>query len=359
MNPCLIVTVDTEEEGLWGGRYRRSGNTVENIRGVERFQELCDRYGVKPTYLVDAPVVEDDEAVALLREIQDDDRAEIGAHVHPWCNPPYEEEINGRNSYLCNLPEPLQRAKLTWITEKIEERFGRRPTSFRAGRYGLDITGARILHELGYLVDSSVIPFTDYSADGGPNFERAPHTPYFIDGDDLRCPNDSRFLLEVPVSVGFNRPNFARAQGIRRACRSRWLRPFHAEGILDRLGLVRRIKFSPEQSDARSMRQLVDAYAAQGAPAMVMMFHSSSLVAGQSPYVANDDELERFYGCLDQTFEYCQADREMVSSILSAFCRGLHRQDPAGVVSGPSSSGHSEPRSTKPQVVESGTNRGG
>jgi len=342
MNPRLIVTVDTEEEGLWGGRYRRSGNTVENVRGVARFQELCDRYGVKPTYLVDAPVVESDEAVAVLRTIQDDDRAEIGAHVHPWCNPPYEEEINGRNSYLCNLPESLQRAKLTWITERIEERFGRRPTSFRAGRYGLDIVGARILRELGYLVDSSVIPFTDYSADGGPNFERAPHTPYFIDGDDLCCPSDSGFLLEVPVSVGFNRPNFARARAIRQAAGHRWLRPIHAEGILDRLGLVRRIKFSPEQSDARRMRQLVDAYAAQGAPAMVMMFHSSSLLPGSSPYVETEKDGEEFRRRLTDAFHHCLREGPMLPNTLSDFAEvfaggeGGTTEVPPGSVSAPS-----------------------
>ena len=28
----LIVTVDTEEEGLWGGEYRAHGNSVRNIQ---------------------------------------------------------------------------------------------------------------------------------------------------------------------------------------------------------------------------------------------------------------------------------------------------------------------------------------
>ena len=314
MTSYLIVTVDTEEEGLWGRKYARSGNTVENICGVPRFQELCDRFGVKPTYLIDAPVVEDDAAVELLRAIQDDDRAEIGAHVHPWCNPPYGEELSPRNSYLCNLPEPLQRAKLAWITEKIESRFGRRPTSFRAGRYGLDITGARILDELGYLVDSSVIPFTDYSSDGGPDFENAPYVPYFVDGQDLCTPRETGFLLEVPVSVGFNRVDFARTQAIRRACTSPWLRQIHAEGILDRLGVVRRIKFSPEQADARRMKQLVDAYLALQAPAMVMMFHSSSLVPGYSPYVKTEEDLRRFEFRLEEVFAFCLNEREMAAT---------------------------------------------
>lgn len=323
MKPCLIVTVDTEEEGLWGGQYRRSGNSVNNIRGIPRFQELCDRFGVKPTYLVDAPVVEDDAAVELLRAIQDDGRAEIGAHVHPWCNPPFEEEISPRNSYLCNLPEPLQRAKLTWLTERIEQRFGRRPTSFRAGRYGLDIVGARILHELGYIVDSSVIPFTDYSADGGPNFERAPHTPYFVDGDDLCRPHDAGFLLEVPVSVGFNRRNFARAQAVRQAARRPWIRPLHAEGLLDRLGIVRRIKFSPEQASATQMKRLADAYFAVGAPALVMMFHSSSLMANCSPYVPTPMASHRFHTNMHEVFAYWGEKGKTATSTLTEFATEL------------------------------------
>src|SRR5262245_26219040 len=180
MMSTLIVTIDTEEEGLWGGCYRRTGNTVENIQHVPRFQALCDGFGVRPTYLIDAAVVEDERAAGLLRKIQDDGRCEIGTHLHPWCNPPFEEEIVPRNSYLCNLPLPLQRAKLSWLTERIEERMARRPTAFRAGRYGLDIVGARLLEALGYAVDSSVIPFTSYSGEEGPDFSDAPQTPYFV-----------------------------------------------------------------------------------------------------------------------------------------------------------------------------------
>lgn len=319
MNTTLIVTIDTEEEGLWGGRYPATGATVENIRGVRRFQALCDRFDVRPTYLVDAPVVQDDAAVELLRPIQDDGRAEIGAHLHPWCNPPLDGETGVRASYLCNLPESLQRHKLVWLTDAIEERFGRRPTSFRAGRYGLDAAGARILAQLGYLVDSSVLPFTDYSFEGGPNFENAPHTPYFIDGDDLCRPHASGFLLEVPASVGYNRVNFERAHRIRRFALRPALGRLRGVGILDRLGIVRRIKFSPEQADPRRMKQLAAAFLARKAAAMVMMFHSTSLAPGFSPYVKTEEDLDRFHQNLEATFEYCLNRRGMKTDTLSGF----------------------------------------
>lgn len=318
MTASLIVTVDTEEEGLWDGCYRRTGNTVENIRGIPRFQNLCDQYGVRPTYLVDAAVLEEPWAVEILRGIQDDGRCEIGAHCHPWCNPPFEEEISTRNSYLCNLPEALQRAKLTWLTERIEECFGRRPTSFRAGRYGLDITGARILADLGYTVDSSVIPFTDYSSEQGPNFLNAPVCPYWIDlaGNSLLEPHNSGGLLEVPVTVGFNRANFQRAHSVQQFAR-RHLRPLRVEGLLDRLGILRRIKLTPEQATAAEMITLVEMLLRRKSPCLVLMLHSSSLMAGGSPYVTDQDELERIVKRLESTFRHCTVELGLSAATLT------------------------------------------
>lgn len=324
MTAHLLVTIDTEEEGLWGGEYRATGNTVENVRaGVGRFQALCDSLGVRPTYLIDAPVVQDKPCVDILKAIQDDGRAEVGTHVHPWCNPPFtatsEVPSTTNTSFLCNLPTTEQRDKICWLTDEIEEKFDRRPTSFRAGRYGLDITGARILSELGYTVDSSVIPFSNWASEGGPNFERAPHTPYFIGEDDLCSPCETGSLLEVPVSVGFNRPDFQRAWAIREIAMKPWLRRLRSVGILDRLGIVRRLKFSPEQSDARDMKQLVNAYLAGGAPVMVMLFHSTSLVPGFSPYVKTAERLERYYNDLRAILEYCLRQRNMLPTTLSEF----------------------------------------
>lgn len=315
----LIVTIDTEEEGLWGGRYLRTGNTVENIRGVPRFQKLCDRFGIQPVYLVDAPVVESDDAVGILRAIHDDGRCEIGAHVHPWCNPPFEEDINEYNTYLCNLPESLQRRKTEWLTNRIESRFGRRPTSFRAGRYGLDATGARILSDLGYMVDSSVIPFTDYSP-MGPDFHRAPFRPYRVSKHNLCADDPSGDLLEVPVCVGYSRANFSQANAIRTFAKNSWLRRFRAVGIIDRLGIARRIKLCPEQATAKNMQRLISACLRQHVECVVMMLHSSSLMAGCSPYVADgEDALEGLYDRLAQTFDFCVGSKEMTPTTLTGF----------------------------------------
>ena len=323
MDSKLIVTVDTEEEGLWNGNFQARGNTVRNIEGVPRFQAFCDRFGVRPTYLVDTPVLEDARAVEILDEVHRAGRCEIGAHLHPWCAPPLDEETNPRNSFMCNLPEHLQREKLTRITDTIEQRLGTRPRSFRAGRYGLDIVGARILEDLGYVVDSSVISFYDYSDRGGPDFRWAPYTPYRVGWDDLRRPGPEGRMFEMPISVGFSGTGFARAQRIRELACTGAGRLFHLTGILDRLNLVRRIKFSPEQADATRMKQLVDAYLANGAPCMVMMMHSSSLVPGYSPYVADRQRLEELYLDLEAVFRHCQQRHEMVGETLTGFAESF------------------------------------
>ncbi|MBX3440139.1 MAG: polysaccharide deacetylase family protein, partial [Planctomycetaceae bacterium] len=303
--PRLVVTVDTEEEGLWGGEFRMTGNTVENIQGVPRFQDVCDRLGIRPTYLVDAPVVQDDRASEILAAIHGDGRCEIGTHVHPWCNPPFDDVLDRQETYLCNLPVELQRAKVEWLTTAIEDRFGARPVSFRAGRYGLDIHGARILSELGYRVDSSVIPFTDYSAGGGPDFRSAPWQPYFVGGDELCRPMATGDLLEVPVSVGFNRRNFRRALQSQEFLGRAPFRRLRLEGLLDRTGLLTRIKLSPEQATAQKMQTLVDRYCESPSPVLVMMFHSSSLLPGKSPYVKSDADLTMFLKKIEDVCRDC------------------------------------------------------
>jgi len=317
--PALIVTVDTEEDGAWDGAFKAHGNTVRNLRGLRRFQDCCGRYAIRPTYLVDTPVLADHAAVEMLGHFQEKGCCEVGAHLHPWCAPPLEESPDAKTSFMCNLPEPLQREKLTRLTDDVERRLGRRPTSFRAGRYGLDAVGARILKQLGYVVDSSVASFLDYSGRGGPDFRRAPYQPYRIGGDDLLVEDAAGTMLEVPVSVGFSRPGFRRAQRIRQWAERPALRPLRLVGILDRLNLVRRIKLSPEQADGFRMRQLVDAYLAEGARSVVMMLHSASLVPGCSPYVADAPGLERLYDDLIATWQYCLSSLGMTARTLTEF----------------------------------------
>src|SRR3546814_2922527 len=73
--------------------------------------------------------------------------------------------VNATNSYPGNLPPELEHAKLAALTEAIAGAFGARPVVYKAGRYGVGPATAGILEALGYRIDVSVVPFTDFSED--------------------------------------------------------------------------------------------------------------------------------------------------------------------------------------------------
>ncbi len=147
--PFLLVIVDTEEEFDWQS-FSRSAYNVESIQQQVHAQQIFDRYGIVPTYAVDYAVASQEGGYGPLREFLQDGRCGIGAHLHPWVNPPFEEEVCARNSYPCNLSMNLELRKLTALTEIISRNFGVRPVLYKAGRYGADAETTAALDALHY-----------------------------------------------------------------------------------------------------------------------------------------------------------------------------------------------------------------
>ncbi len=240
----LIVSIDTEEDN-W--RPRRDGVTVENIRELPRLDGLFQRLGVRATYFSTYQVAIHDWAAPILRELHGGG-AELGAHLHPWNTPPLDEPFAPRNTMLKNLPAALQLAKLERLTATLREAFGGRPVSFRAGRYGLGPDSVTALIRCGYRVDSSVTPFVSWEEyDDGPTFIGAPLDSYRLAGGaDVRIPQPEGPLVELPMSVGYNRPPSGAWARLYRALSTPALRPLHLRGIASRAGIVKRIALSPE-----------------------------------------------------------------------------------------------------------------
>lgn len=300
----LVVSVDTEEEGLWGGQYQVRGNTTENLRGLPRFQAVCEQLGVPPTYLIDAPVLDDAAAISHLRRWQDAGQCEVGSHCHPWCNPPFDPgPLRSVDTFLCNLPIDLQREKLRWLTERIADAVGRSPTSYRAGRYGFDSSSAELLLELGYRVDSSVLPMYDYSGQGGPDYRLCRRQPHHLGSVDAE-----QTLIEIPITAGFTAAGYSRRRAIWSRLRQRPWNRFHGAGIADRLGIARRVKLSPEGSRLTDLIALVDASVQDGLKTLVLMLHSSSLVAGLSPYARDQAMLDKLYDRLTGVVQYATSE---------------------------------------------------
>ncbi len=285
----FLLTIDTEEDNAWNLDFRpHTDVTVENIQYLPPFQQFCNEIGLRPTYLIDYPVAVDQTASAILRQLFKEGQCEIGTHVHPWCNPPYTEERNHRNSYLNNLPPELQYDKLRVLTETIEERIGTRPVSYRAGRYGFDHSTVPVLEALNYVVDSSVVPLRNNKNPDEPSFTKVSLLPYHLNRKNVCQPGDSP-IVEIPITVDFTRkiPGWLKQAyptlpdiGIRRILRilfgieMAWLRPSYAS--------------------LAAMQRLAEVVIASGVPILNMMFHSSELMPGGSPYNKTSEDVEQF-----------------------------------------------------------------
>ncbi len=288
--PELLVVVDTEEEFDWTGPFDRVATATRSIPAQERAQAIYDEMGIVPTYVCTYPVACDPIAVAYLKRLQDEGRAEIGAHLHPWVTPPHREDVCTFNSYECNLPEELEYEKIGALTEALEAAFGRKPTAFKAGRYGFGPSTARMLVDHGYKVDCSMLPRSDLRGDGGPDFRRAPDEPFWLDED--------AGLLEVPVSTGY----FGAVPAAGRFLSGLFDNPraikWRLPGMLSRSGLVARSRLTPEGISAAEQCRLLDALVRQGRQTFSLVYHSPSLAPGHTPYTDDDVEVAEFVAAI-------------------------------------------------------------
>jgi hypothetical protein len=288
----LIVTIDTEEDN-WG-QYDLTDYTLENIEKIDVLQELFDRYGVTPTYLVTYPVATDNGAIYRLRRIMEDGRCEIGTHCHPWNTPPFEEARNDRNSMLCNLAEDLQYKKIGTLHQAITRNFGVVPTSFRAGRWGFGESTACCLSQLGYKVDSSIMAFQNWKVYEGPDYsDLFPRAFTWEKNEGLRI-GPYAGLLEMPATAGFTQRNFKLCNQVWQLLGGELPCKLHLRGFLDRLGMLNKIWLSPETSSARQMVKLTTSMMHQGYDIVNMFFHSTALKAGLSSFVKTREDEDRF-----------------------------------------------------------------
>lgn len=287
-----LLTVDTEEEFDWTGPFTRTGHGLTHRLSIGRFQQFCDGLGVTPVYLVDWPITNSPEAVEIIGDAVRAGRAEVGIQLHPWVNPPLEEEVNVRNSFAGNLPAELERAKFMRLRDRIAEAFATQPMIYRAGRYGLGPNTKQVLIDAGVAIDSSVRALYDYSGQGGPNYAAHPQMPYWQDAE--------RRLLELPLTTVYW--GMLRRQG-------RWLHPRaarvpHLPGFLSRAGLLEKIALTPEGVTADEALRGIDMALDDGFPLLVLSFHSPSLAVGNTPYVRNEADLDRLYDWFRRIYAY-------------------------------------------------------
>ncbi len=295
-HPVFLLGVDTEADDQWTveGRTRLS---VKNASCLPRLQALCDRLGVRPSYLVTHEMATKPEAADVLRGLLAGGACEIGAHLHPSSSPPYRRDDIVAGRYPNQLPDDLLGMQMRELTEAIEAQLGARPASYRAGRHGFDARGLGHLAALGYVVDTSVDPLFNETRIGGPKFAGATVSPYSPDPDDILRPGRSP-VLEVPVSAATLPLLPKRLEAVYAS-----LRPPRWRGPLKRLGL-RPAWLRPSYSPVPDAIALADALVARGVPTLNMLFHSSELLPGGSPYHRDAASVDRFLDNFERVAEH-------------------------------------------------------
>ena len=205
------------------------------------------------------------------------------------------------------------------LTDQIKKALGVRPESFRAGRWGLGSESIDALIECGYRVDSSVTPMMSWSEYGdGPEYREVNMGPYWLSSENGQAGEYGRnSILEVPVSIGFNRWPFERWQNIYSSLQKKWLKHFHIPGLFHRTGLLRKIWLSPEAYSANEMINLSTLMVKHGKRILNLTFHSNSLLPGKGPFIRNRHELDQFYRNLEKYFLYMSSNVHLVSLTLS------------------------------------------
>lgn len=307
--PTFLITIDTEGDDLWS-RPRQA--TTHNARFLQRFQQLAERYGLKPTWLVDHDMAHCETFISMGRDVLKRGTGEIGLHPHAWNTPPLAPlsiEDHLRQPFMTSFSEDLIREKVDRLVSRLESVFDTPITSHRGGRWALDERYARVLVNRGIQVDCTVTPGLAWLApDGtGCDYRDAPRGPYLAHPLNPARPGDSA-LLELPMTIRPTGPSRTRTllQALgpmgRRAARrltpeADWLRP---DGF-----------------NRDRMRKLVTQAVEGHWPYVQFMLHSSELMPGGSRRFRTAGSIQRLYKHLDSLFSL--AARTCQAATLSEF----------------------------------------
>jgi hypothetical protein len=311
MRPLLFVVVDTEETFDWGAPFARTNVDVRAMREIGRLQSSFAAYGVRPTYVVDYPVATQPDGIEPLKELLDAGQCDVGAHLHPWVNPPFVEPVSRRTSFGCNLGADLEAAKIRALTAAIEEHFERTPVVFKAGRYGFGASTAGILEDQGFWVDNSVNPTMDFSAEAGPSFREFDASPFWF--------GRRRRLLEVPCSMGYTGLASGVGDALHTFADRPALRPARLVGLMARLRVLNKVMLSPEGFTLDEMKALAAALHARGVRTFALTMHSPSVQPGCTPYVRSRADLEAFLARIRGFCEFFFGELQGTTMLLREF----------------------------------------
>ena len=293
----FLISIDTEGDNLWD--YKPGDKiTTKNTDYLLRFQNLCDRYGFKPTYLTNYEMANDPHFVETFKPVAEGNRCEIGMHLHAWNSPPdytltpRDDGLYG-SAYLIEYPLDIMEQKIACMTDLITDRFGQKPITHRAGRWATDQNYFNLLNKFGYLADCSVTPgiswedcpgFTKDSK--GTDYTDFNRKPYTINGTDI---------LEIPVTVRQNHRFRKPAKKRLKSYLGNAYRAWRGTG---------KIWLRPNGNNLENMLWLADDTYRSNNKYLMFMLHSSEFMPGGSPTFDTPQKIEKLFEDLEILFKH-------------------------------------------------------
>lgn len=281
----FIVTVDTEGDDLWNWSNGKE-ITSNNSKYIPRFQELCEKYGVKPVYLVNYEMAMDNFLVNYLKPKFHEGKCEIGMHCHAWNTPPeyiIEERYKG-NPYITEYPVEIMYQKMKYMTEILEKKFEKKILSHRAGRWASNKDMFLILKKLGYKVDCSWVSHMNMlSIEGSTTRIGFDYT-----GIENKVYEPIEGIIEVPMTS---------------------IKLHHCEGVslrskIKHIILGEQVWLRTAVASVNLIKQAIDKLNDMDSEYIEFMIHSSELMPSGSPYFKDTESVERHFKALSEIFSY-------------------------------------------------------
>ena len=312
----FVITIDTEADCSpdWTGSVPESYLNIFLLR--ERLLPILEKYGAVATLLLNADIIQREAPSSACESLSKVFGWELGAHLHGELVEPYRIYSSPAgirlSQFQCAYPFEIELQKMKTLTDLFVERFGYRPASFRAGRYGAGLNTYKICLILDYQVDTSVVPYTllresDILIDN----LRYTHKPLTIYRDKEKS------LLEVPITVKpglITKPSwfFVHRKGNKlNRLKEKEQRLWNlTQKILDKATypLHRHRWLRPSYSSWADMKNILNWLSRQRDGSIVgnMMFHSNELLEGASPYNLTRSDVEIFLLKIDRTLRLAQ-----------------------------------------------------
>lgn len=292
----FLISIDTEGDNLWSWK---DGDRIytENAKYLDRFQNLCNEYAFKPTYLTNYEMISDEMFKNWLKRKALANECEVGMHLHAWTTPPDVKlsnvSENPAQPYLIEYDDATMEEKICAMTSALEQGIEKKITTHRSGRWAMDERYFSLLAKYGYLVDCSVTPHVDWGThkgetigSRGSDYSKCPEVPYFIETAEGN-------IFEVPMTIRRTSSLFVK---------DRSLRSF--AGAVKKSLKKQNIWLRPNGKNLKEMLWLIDYVSNENNTDYIMfMLHSSEFMPGGSPTFRSEESIEVLYAHLEQIFE--------------------------------------------------------